>query len=182
MGGGEDNEVRSYGASPTGRFDLKVWLSRLMRHGPNRKPEVGGRFGSCCELATFALRRRFLVLEIEVTGLAGAPTLLPSMSKSPQGTLSSNGEDTAGFCWAALVARALHPVDVQIIEALRWIEQPLSADDLTQLFDGEPSWAVVGHHIRRLSKLDAIGPAETTTTKNIPDIRYRLVQRPRDGR
>lgn len=96
--------------------------------------------------------------------------------------MSGGDAQTPGFCWAALIARVLHPVDVQIIEALQWIEQPLSADDLTRLFDGKPSWAAVGHHIRRLSRLDAIELAETPTTKNITDIRYRLVQRPRDGR
>jgi hypothetical protein len=94
----------------------------------------------------------------------------------------SGSEQTPEFCWAALVAHALHPVDVQIIEALQQIEQPLSADDLTQLFDGKPSWAVVGRHMRRLTMLDAIELAETPTTRKITDIRYRLVQRPRDGR
>jgi hypothetical protein len=86
-----------------------------------------------------------------------------------------------GFCWGALVASVLHPVDVQIIEALQWIEQPLSADDLIQMFDGKPSWAVVGHHLRRLAKLGAIRLAETPTAENITDIRYYLVRRPRNG-
>ena len=91
-------------------------------------------------------------------------------------------EQVEAFCWAALVARVLHPLAVQIIEALRWIERPLSAGDLTQLFDGEPSWAVVGHHMRRLSKLGALELGETPTTRNITDIAYRLVERPCNGR
>jgi hypothetical protein len=86
------------------------------------------------------------------------------------------------FCWAALVASVLHPVDVQIIEAFRWIEEPLSGGDLAQLFDGQVSWAALGHHLRRLAKLDAIALAEAPTTRNIADIRYRLAQRSRDGR
>ena len=95
---------------------------------------------------------------------------------------SGAGEGGPGFCWAALVARVLHPVDVQIIEAFQWIDEPLSADDLSQLFEGSRSWASLCHHIRRLSKLDAIELAETPTTRNITKIRYRLARRRRDGR
>jgi len=89
--------------------------------------------------------------------------------------VSGDGAQTPEFCWGDLVARVLHPLDVQIIEALRWVEQPLSAGDLSQLFDCEPSWASLGHHMRRLAKLDAIELGETPTTQNITDIRYRLV-------
>lgn len=95
--------------------------------------------------------------------------------------MSGGTEQTSGFCWAALVARALHPVDVQIVEALQWIEEPLSAGDLAQLFDGKVPWASLGHHMRRLTKLGAIELDEAPTTRNITGIRYRLVQEPRSG-
>jgi hypothetical protein len=96
--------------------------------------------------------------------------------------VSDDAEQTPGFCWAALVARALHPIDVQIVEAFQWVEQPLSAGDLKQLFDGEVPWGSLCHHVRRLANLGAIELDETPTTQNITDIPYRLVQRPRDGR
>jgi hypothetical protein len=96
--------------------------------------------------------------------------------------VSGEGGQETGFCWAALVARLLHPVDVQIIEALQWIEQPLSADELSEVFDGAWSWAKVSHHIRRLHRLDAVEVSEIQTKPNIADIRYRLRRRPRDGR
>jgi predicted MarR family transcription regulator len=85
------------------------------------------------------------------------------------------------FCWAALVARVLHPVDVAIIEAFEWIEQPLSAGDLSEVFDSKWPLAKVTYHIRRLHKLDAIELSATPTMKNIADVRYRLLERPRDG-
>lgn len=98
------------------------------------------------------------------------------------GVVSGESGSEAGFCWAALVARVLHPMDVQIIEAMERVGEPLSADDLTRLFDGKPSWALMGRHMRRLTKLEAVELAETPTTRNITDIRYRLVRRPRpDG-
>lgn len=96
--------------------------------------------------------------------------------------MNSEGEQVPGFCWAALVARVLHPVDVQIIEAFRWIGEPLSAGDFAELFDKEPSWATLGHHLRRLYKLEAIEYAETPTEQNVLDIAFRLVWRQCDGR
>lgn len=80
------------------------------------------------------------------------------------------------------MARALHPLDVQTVEAFRWIEQPLSAGDLKQLFDGEVRWRSLCRHLRRLVHLDAIELAEAPSIRRATDIRYRLVQRPHDGR
>jgi hypothetical protein len=82
----------------------------------------------------------------------------------------------------ALVARVLHPIDVQIIEALDWSERPLSAGDLRQLFDGEVCWRSLCRHLRRLSRLDAIEFAEAPTIRSITAIRYRLVQGLHDER
>ena len=95
--------------------------------------------------------------------------------------MSGKSEHEAGFCWAALVSRVLHPVDVGIIEALQRIEQPLSTADLSEVFDGKWPWAKVTYHISRLHRLDAIELSETPTMRNFVDIRYRLRQRPRDG-
>ena len=62
------------------------------------------------------------------------------------------------FCWTALVARVLHSVDVQIIEAFQQIEKPLSAGDLSQLFDRKTCWSSLVHHTRRLTELGASLP------------------------
>jgi repressor of nif and glnA expression len=40
------------------------------------------------------------------------------------------------FCWSSLVASVVHPVKVAIIEALLWIEEPLSAAQIVRLFRG----------------------------------------------
>jgi hypothetical protein len=89
--------------------------------------------------------------------------------------MPDDAEQAGDFCWAALVARVLHPVDVQIVEAFRWIGEPLSAGDLAQIFDEELPWILLGRHLRRLERLAAVELEETPTTRNIMDIRYRLV-------
>lgn len=86
------------------------------------------------------------------------------------------------FCWGQLAARVVHPVDVQIIEAFQWIDEPLSTADLAQLFEGKRSWAALRHHVRRLFKLDAIELAEAPTTRDVTKVRYCLKRRGwRDG-
>ncbi len=62
-----------------------------------------------------------------------------------------------GF-WAALAARLLHPQQLQIIEALRWIDRPLSASELVQVFHREQRLSSVAYHVRRLVALGALRP------------------------
>ena len=52
--------------------------------------------------------------------------------------------------------KLLHPVQVQIIEALGWIDQPLSASDLAEMVDTNLQRSQLVHHLRRLDRIDAI--------------------------
>jgi hypothetical protein len=60
------------------------------------------------------------------------------------------------FCWGALVARVLHPAQVEIIEALRWIDRSLSAADLMEVFEGRLTRPHIEHRLRQLARLDAV--------------------------
>lgn len=86
---------------------------------------------------------------------------------------------TDSFDWTDSVAQALHPVQVQIIEAMQWLDQPLAPADLSKLFDEAVPWALLCHHLRRLTKLGAIELAEPATELNISSVTYRLVEGPR---
>lgn len=84
--------------------------------------------------------------------------------------------------WATVAVRALHPIQVQIVEALRWIDEPLAVSDLGEIVEGV-EWVRLNHHIRRLSKLRAIVHAETPNPASVLNLRYRLVMVQRgDGR
>jgi hypothetical protein len=48
-------------------------------------------------------------------------------------TAAGNGDRVEDYFWATLAARVLHPVQVEIIEAMHWIDQPLSAADLAEV-------------------------------------------------
>jgi hypothetical protein len=58
------------------------------------------------------------------------------------------------FDWVALVALTLHPAKVAIIEALRWLDRPLSATELAAvLAEGDYNLDMVLYHARGLVKL-----------------------------
>jgi hypothetical protein len=57
------------------------------------------------------------------------------------------------FDWSVLVPRVVHPLKVVIVEALWWVDQPLSAADLTKLIgDGEIGLSRVSYHVVGLAK------------------------------
>ncbi len=70
----------------------------------------------------------------------------------------TDGGAPDGF-WATLAARLLHPIQVQIIEAMAWIDLPLSASDLVRVFSGEKRLSAIAYHVRRLDSLGALTPA-----------------------
>src|SRR6478609_3141884 len=58
--------------------------------------------------------------------------------------------------WGALVAFVAHPTKVLILEAMQWVDEPLSASELEQLFDKKPSLCSVSYHVRTLAKFGAL--------------------------
>jgi hypothetical protein len=66
-------------------------------------------------------------------------------------------EGVALFNWADLVSHYVHPLKVAIIEALLWVEQPLSANDLARLFAVRHyPLGVVAYHVSDLAKRGVI--------------------------
>jgi DNA-binding transcriptional ArsR family regulator len=60
------------------------------------------------------------------------------------------------FDWEALVPLLVHPVKVEIIEAMSWIEAPLSATDLDRILVGRIGVSLISYHLRKLAELGAI--------------------------
>lgn len=68
----------------------------------------------------------------------------------------SNGRPDGDDFWDALADRALHPVRVEIIEALRWIDRPVATPDLLLVFDAKHIGLRVEHHLRQLTRLGVV--------------------------
>lgn len=70
---------------------------------------------------------------------------------------STTPANEAGRAWAALVPLVIHPAKVATIEAMRWMEQPLSSNDLVELFSSEDLYlSLVAYHVRQLAKFGVI--------------------------
>jgi hypothetical protein len=69
--------------------------------------------------------------------------------------VSSNCEEF----WASVPTKAEHPIRVPILEAFRWVGEPLLAIDLADVFDGKDitMWEAA-HHLRILDALDVVKP------------------------
>jgi hypothetical protein len=71
---------------------------------------------------------------------------------------SSQSADGPAFDWALLIPLILHPVKVSIVEAMEWIGEPVSATELTEMFE-EPDahyLSLVSYHIGKLVDLGAV--------------------------
>lgn len=89
-------------------------------------------------------------------------------------TAADKGDRVGDRFWTTLAARVLHPVQVEIIEAMRWIDQPLSAVDLSEIVSPTFPRPHFVHHLRRLTRMRAIELAERPTPQNAATIRFRL--------
>jgi len=60
------------------------------------------------------------------------------------------------FNWEALVSLLIHPVKVEIIEAMTWIGIPLSATDLDRVLRGRIGVSLLSYHLRKLAELGVL--------------------------
>lgn len=57
------------------------------------------------------------------------------------------------FEWDALVPPLVHPMKVEIIEAMLWVNRPLSAVLLHRLFDKRTHLGLVAYHLRTIVEM-----------------------------
>ncbi len=53
--------------------------------------------------------------------------------------------------WSALATVYIHPVKIQIIEALERLDVPMSPSDLQREFRGSPSVSAIDYHLKSLA-------------------------------
>jgi repressor of nif and glnA expression len=77
--------------------------------------------------------------------------------------------------WAALVSLLVHPLKVDILEAMSWIDKPLSANDLTKVIDS-PEYALshVAYHVRGLSEAKAIRKVRQRQVRGATETFFKL--------
>ncbi|MEX2105561.1 MAG: helix-turn-helix domain-containing protein [Solirubrobacterales bacterium] len=64
--------------------------------------------------------------------------------------------DGLPFDWVTLVPRLVHPLKVAIIEALLWIDAPMSASELNRVFAGRFGVNLVSYHVKSLAEVGVV--------------------------
>jgi predicted transcriptional regulator len=55
--------------------------------------------------------------------------------------------------WCALISPLVHPTKVLIIEAMLWIERPMSAAELDKTFGNAVNLSTISYHVKSLARL-----------------------------
>jgi hypothetical protein len=82
--------------------------------------------------------------------------------------------DGQSFEWGALVPRVVHPLKVAIVEALLWVDEPLSAKELDLVFDEEWGLSLVAYHLRKLAALGVVEPVRQEPVRGALQTFYAL--------
>jgi hypothetical protein len=85
---------------------------------------------------------------------AGLPQDRPPIR--PGRDADGDPKDKPHFDWEELVSLVIHPLKIEIIEALLWIGEPLSAAELVEILDGRYSLSLIVYHAKALENMKAI--------------------------
>ena len=82
------------------------------------------------------------------------------------------GDELREFDWGALVPLVVHPIKVGVIEAIRYLDRPLSPVELTPMFNGEFSLSLVAYHVTRLAEIGAIAAVDRRAVRGVTQTFY----------
>ncbi len=76
------------------------------------------------------------------------------------------------FDWGVLVPYVIHPIRVAIIEAMLWTGHPVSASDLSRIYDHEYSVGRISYHFGELAKAQVIERVHTRPRRGAMETFY----------
>jgi len=80
-----------------------------------------------------------------------------SANKGNGRDLLGGAPDDAADVWGRLVPYVIHPAKVAAIEAMLWMKQPLSCNQLVNLFDNDDLYlSLVSYHVGQLVKFSVV--------------------------
>jgi hypothetical protein len=82
--------------------------------------------------------------------------------------------DNDQFNWDTLVSYLIHPVKVAIIEAMGWVDVPLSPRDLDRIFDEQFGVSLVAYHMRTLSEVGVVERVRQRPVRGAVETFYAL--------
>ena len=88
-------------------------------------------------------------------------------------TSAPSGQPAPAF--ASAIYGLLHPAQVAIVEALLWIDRPLSATRLAACLGAWPANAL-NHHVRRFAAVGVLVPTHTELCRGTAENFYELAR------
>jgi hypothetical protein len=79
--------------------------------------------------------------------------------------------------WEELALRLLHPTQLLIIEAIWWIEEPLSATLLQEVCENQIALGLFSYHCKRLEQLEVLEKVDEIPVRGASEKLYDLVDR-----
>lgn len=70
--------------------------------------------------------------------------------------MANHGVEPPRYDWMRVIPTLIHPVKIGIIEALRRIDEPLSATDITAMFGGGVETSQVSYHMGMLAAAQVV--------------------------
>jgi hypothetical protein len=80
--------------------------------------------------------------------------------------------------WEELALRLLHPTQLLIIEAIWWIEEPLSATLLQGIYEDRIGLSLFSYHCKRLEALEVLEKVGEVPVRGVSEKLFDLVDRP----
>jgi hypothetical protein len=83
--------------------------------------------------------------------------------------------------WGALAGRVLHPTQMAVVEAMLWVERPVSPVQLMHLLGSGTRLPSVAYHVRRLSNLGVVKQTNTRQVRGTVEHFFSLNGTPSDA-
>jgi len=83
---------------------------------------------------------------------------------------SANGH----FNWDSLIRLLVHPVKVAIIEAMEWVEVPVSPRELDRILDEQFGVSLVSYHMRTLADVGVVEKVRQQSVRGALQTFYSL--------
>jgi hypothetical protein len=78
------------------------------------------------------------------------------------------------FPWEHFVALFVHPIKVAILESMVWLEMPLSAKTVDEMFDQQFGVSLISYHLKVLAELSLVEKSGQRHVRGAVQTFYRL--------
>ena len=93
---------------------------------------------------------------------------------SPGGAGTKQGHSADPTPWEKCIPTFLHPLKVAIIEAMLWVEEPLSARLIELLLDDGTDLTLLAYHLRCLAEAGVVTKVRAEPVRGVVQTYYEL--------